>query len=683
MKLQLKNIAHLFKNARIRSIILLTGCILLFGLLYGVVHFANKKEPVADSSVQLKDSPGDIQSIPGGLKQPPSIDYQRLQARQNLQQAEIAEKTGASTIPTLLDSNQFEQNQQQLLGINNCSSPCNSCWNEACAKINSARAGMQSGAAVVASLQPSQLKSGTLVYGTHRNVIGHLGADGKVRDDNGQVIGQVGPDGLVRSADGSVIGSAAVPAVGDAVYDAAGLLIGTVGKDGKVRDIAGHVVGTVGLDGTVRNSQGAIIGKVANSKAANGRAIPGTPAYDNQGKLLGTVGSDKQIRDVNGAIVARVGDDSLVKSLHGEVIGKLGATAPGIPVYDKQGNLVGTVGSDNIVRDAQGKALGRLGAGGIVRDAQGNEIGSTTAPLPRKDDILAATSSSDSNNLVTPGSSAAAVSLLSGTSDNPNPELQSILDRQTQQISAQKAEQLQQQIQSSMSTQAGQLFAAWAPPSQQYVAGTPSTDKFGGMGGEGTMLSAGLANTGAPPAVKAGTIMYAVLLTSVNSDEPGPVLAEIVEGKFKGARLLGTLSNQGKKVLLAFNTLTLPKLSSSIAINTVGIDESTARTALSSYTNNHYWLRYGTLFASAFIQGYGQSFVNAGANYAGAIIINPDNRPIDLKPRDRLFVGLGQVGLKYSQVLSSIFTTPPTVHVYSGTPMGILFLSDLAALPSS
>lgn len=724
MKLQLQNIANLFRNVRSRSIILVTGFILLFGLLYGVMHFFNKKEPVADASVQLKDSPT-IGSVPGGLQQSPTADYQRLQTQQNLEQAENAEKTGASSIPTLLDSNQFEQNQHPSSGVNNCYSSCNPCCNE-CAKT--AGAGMQPGSSAIAALQPSQLRSGTLIYDMQgKKVIGHLGVDGKVRDNNGHVIGQVGPDGLVRSVeDGSVMGSAAVPAMGDAVYDAAGRLIGTISREGKVRDAHGHVIGLVGTDGIARNLKGAVIGKVSNPKVFSGvpvydaqghllgnvgadgkvrdasgkvlgsvgadgivrnaegdiigraylrgtsekrQTIPGTPAYNNQGKLLGTLDSDGHIRDANGTIIGKVDSDGLVRGLDDEIIGKLGATAPGVPVYDKQGNLVGTVGSDGVVRDAQGKALGRLRAGGIVRDIQGNELGNTTAPRKNvTSSVLSATPE-------------ATVSLLPENT-NPNPELQAILDRQAQQISTQKAEQLQQQMQASMSTQAGQLFAAWTSPSQQYVAGNPNVDKLGVL--SGTMISSGSVN--GAPVVKAGTIMYAVLLTSINSDEPGPVLAEIVQGKFKGARLLGTLSNQGKKVLLAFNTLTLPKLSESIAINTVGIDENTARTALSSYTDNHYWLRYGTLFASAFIQGYGQSFINSAPNYNISLFPPPTpDQPVknNLNPRDRVFVGLGQVGLKYSQVLGNIFNTPPTVHVYSGTPMGILFLSDLAALPNS
>lgn len=790
MKLQLQNIANLFKNIRTRSIIIVTACILVFGFLYGFLHLTNKK--TEDTSIQLKDSPN-IQSVPGGLTQSPSADYQRLQEQQNREQAALAEKTGASSIPTLLDSKQFNQNQigQSINGsspclmMNNGCSPC-----DACAKYM-ACAGIPSTTLLVSPLQPSQLKSGILIYDTQGKVIGHLGVDGKVRDSNGQLIGQVGPDGLVRSVDGTVIGSAAIPAMGDAVYDVAGRLIGTVGRDGKIRDTKGRVIGIVGPDGIARSLNGAVIGKVVVPKAsivipvydkkghligavdadgklkdanghvigevdadgtvrnaegdiigktgvnmagapvydpeghllgtigndgrlrdaagnvigevdANGvvrnpagkiighaylkgtsekrQAIPGTPVYDQRGKLLGALDSDGEVRNAQGKVIGKLDYDGLVRGLHNEIIGELGATAPGTPVYDDQGHLVGTVGNDGIVRGVQGKALGKLGADGIVRDNQGNLIGSITPPHKNNNNNipLASTTPSDS-------ATNAAVSLLPDTSNKPNPELQSILERQAQQISAQKADQLQQQMQSSMSTQASQLFAAWVSPNQQYVAGTPDLNRLGaGLGGA---LSGSSAGAKAPAvAVKAGTIMYAVLLTAVNSDEPGPVLAEIVQGKFKGARIMGTLSNQGQKVLLSFNTLTLPKLSESVVINTVAIDESTARTALSSDTNNHYWLRYGTLFASAFLQGYGQSFINSAPNYNISLFPpNPNNQPQknNLSPRDRIFVGLGQVGLQYSSALRNVFNTPPTVKVFSGTPMGILFLSDLAALPTS
>lgn len=511
------------------------------------------------------------------------------------------------------------------------------------------------------------------VYDAQGHLLGTVGADGEVRDAKGNVIGKLDSDGIVRDIKGNVLGKTGVNSVGASVYDAQGHLLGTVDADGKVRDAQGNILGEVDADGLVRDKAGKIVGRAyLRGKATQTAIIPGSPVYDNQGKLVGTVDDHGQVRDSQGKIIGTLDRDGLLRDADQRVIGKVGATEPGTPLYDQQGRLIGTVGSDGVVRNSQGGAIAHLDSDNVARNVQGNPVGSTVAPV---------SSHAASTNLNT-SLPHASVSLVPNASDNPNPELQAILDRQAQQISAQKAEQLQQQMQTSMATQANQLFVAWTSPTQQYVAGMPEELGSGGRTTIGGSISSG-SLTAVPPAVKAGTVMYAVLLTEVNSDEPGPVLAEIVQGKFKGARLLGALSNQGKKVLLSFNTLTLPKLPQSIAVNTVAIDEGTARTALSSYTNNHYWLRYGTLFASAFIQGYGQSFLNASP-YAGAIIINPSDKypSPDLSPRERVFVGLGQVGLQYASALGSVFSTPPTVHVYSGTPMGILFLSDLTVLPN-
>ena len=232
---------------------------------------------------------------------------------------------------------------------------------ELTAEAESRRASFARATSSATSLQPSQLRSGTLIYDTHGKVIGHLGVDGKVRDGNGQIIGQVGPDGLVRSEDGTVIGSAAVSAMGDPVYDVAGRLIGTVGRDGKVRDAKGRVIGTVGPDGIVRNLKGAVIGKVVAPKPSIV-----IPAYDKNGHLLGTVDSDGKLRDANGHVIGEVDADGTVRNIKGDVIGKTGVNMAGAPVYDSEGHLLGTIGTNVKLRDAAGNVIGEVDANGVV-----------------------------------------------------------------------------------------------------------------------------------------------------------------------------------------------------------------------------------------------------------------------------------------------------------------------------
>ena len=517
------------------------------------------------------------------------------------------------------------------------------------------------------------LAGNTPIYDAEGRLVGTAGSDGKVHNANGEIIGAMGADGIVRDLKGNVIGKAGTTKTGAPVYDSQGRLIGIVGSDGKVRNASGEVIGTANSDGIVSDNKGNILGKV-------GTVVPGAPVYDSQGRFIGTVGTDGKVRDETGKIIGAVSSDGTVRSLDGKIMGKTGPTVPGTPIYDAQGRLVGTVGSDGKVRDADGKVLGTIGLDGNVRDAQGNIIGSTSTnatsagagalSLARGASLLA-----NQGNAQTQQHLAA----IPGLQDQ-NSQLDAIMQRQAQQISAQKADQMQQQVQTAMATQANYLMTeAWAVKTQENVAGQINTEdsKVSSAG-----VVNGLSSTNSIPTVKAGTIMYAVLMTSLNSDEQGPVLATIVDGKFKGGRLIGTFNNQKERVLLSFNILTLPNVPRSISINTVAIDPGTARTAFSTYTDNHYLLRYGTLLASSFLQGYGQAYQSSGQSVIGLgqqiYTVNPD-----LKPKGKFFVALGNVGSRVSSAVGDIFNTPPTIYVSSGTAMGILFMSDVPPLPTS
>jgi YD repeat-containing protein len=750
MNERLKNLGGLFKDTRTRTIIIFTGIILVIAIIMGIVRFMGQTSGPA-SQAQVS-GPGNIQSIPGGFDRPVSPQYAQLQEQQNQMQAQMASKTGTSSIPTIIRSSTFGQTGQTAVSSNAC---CNACC------------GQQAGGGAFPPKVSSPLKPGTLVYDANGNVIGTLGPDGKVRNANGLVVGTVGPDGLVRDANGNVIGAAGASPFGTPVYDANGHIIGYAGPDGKVRDANGNVIGTVGPDGLVRDANGNVVGKVGNTvggtpvydangkligyagpdgkvrdangnvigtvgpdgtvRDANGKVIgkavlapgsagtpiydaqgrligyagpdgvvrdpsgkvigklgadgkvrnangdvigqtgnpvPGTPIYDSNGRLIGVVGPDGKVRDANGNVVGVVGPDGIVRDAQGNPIGKVGNSITGTPVYDAQGRLIGIAGPDGKVRDASGKVIGTVGIDGVVRDAQGNPIGSTnvgTAAAGR------------------PGAAEgipSATSLAGAGQQQPQTQLQVLMQRQQALVSAQRADQLRNQVQAAMTGQANQLLLAWGPPSQSYVPGIPPSKETGA--GAGGLSGAGM--SGQSPAVKAGTIMFAVLMTAINTDEPGPVLATIVEGKFKGGRLIGSIQNQGQKVQLNFNTLTLPNQPSSISINAVAIDEKTARTAFSSKTDNHYLLRYGSLFAASFLEGYGQATLTSGSQ-----VINNENTTVTsapkLSPQGKFEVALGNVGNRYSSAVQQLFNTPPTVHVYPGTAMGLLFLSDLAALP--
>lgn len=720
---QLKNLSGLFKNSRSRSIILVTVGLLTFMFIAGIVSF-KKHSTTLETGAALQGTPAGLQSVPGGFEQPETAEYAKLQNQQNLNQAKKAQASGDSAIPTITSSttvtgawqggNFSSLNQAKPALPNNYLLKTNQSTNGsadsegipvynqqglmtglAYGKDDKTSRVCVMGCSAVGTVDPdgfirdakgniigkvASSALGTPVYDAQGRLIGYAGADGKVRDLKGTVVGSIGPDGVFKTNDGKP-GNAGL---GVPVYDANGRLIGYAGPDGKVRGLNGNVIGTVDADGTVRDASGKILGKAGSSQL-------GTPIYDAKGRLIGYAGADGKIRDLNGNLVGTVGADGVIRDLHGKILGKTNAlnttTALGTPVYDSKGRLIGYASPDGTVKDATGKIVGHLGADGTLRDANGNIIG---------------TAATQSTRLQNTGTPASAPRITPPPSDIPNntsglippssipatesEQLDAIRQRQAQQLAQQKLQQNQQQLTSTMTGQQSLLFSAWATTStQQYVAGEKDKDEKGesgqnnGMGSannKGNSLMANASAANQTPFLKSGEIMFAVLNTSVNTDEPGPIMATIVGTKFKGGKLLGTLVNQGEKVMLTFNVMSLPNVSKSISINAVAIDPDTARTALSNDTDHHYLLRYGTLFASSFMQGYGQAVQQSGSVVVTNGLNTQTNMP-DLTAKGQALAALGTVGQAWGQAARSLFSKPPTVQVYSGTGLGILLLQDV------
>lgn len=177
--------------------------------------------------------------------------------------------------------------------------------------------------------------------------------------------------------------------------------------------------------------------------------------------------------------------------------------------------------------------------------------------------------------------------------------------------------------------------------------------------------------------IKAGTVLYAVLDTAINSDEQGPVLATVVSGKYKGARLVGKISlpSNAKKVVISFSTMSLPKKRESMSVDAYAVDADTARTAFASDVDNHYLLRYGSLFASSFMEGFGKA-----VGQQGTTTTDPSGSQIQTKPKldpqDQVKTALGTVGEKWGKQVEPLFKTPVTVTVDQGLGLGILFMRD-------
>ena len=269
-------------------------------------------------------------------------------------------------------------------------------------------------------------------------------------------------------------------------------------------------------------------------------------------------------------------------------------------------------------------------------------------------------------------------------------------------LSSQQQQQLLQQTQAGMQKEAQSILASWnsdsGNPTQAYVPGNAEktaasthTAASGASDAQSSEKSSSNTNQSAnnanQPLIKAGSILFASLDTAVNSDEPGPVMATIVTGQYKGTKLIGSIqnnpaipgSNGPEKLILSFSTMSVPYLPQSIDVTAVAIDPDTARTALASDVNHHYVERYGSLFASSFLEGYGQAVTQSGSTVTVSPFGGTNTQYSQLNPEEELIAGFGQIGQDWGQQLGQTFNRKNTITINAGISLGVLFLDDVSA----
>lgn len=269
--------------------------------------------------------------------------------------------------------------------------------------------------------------------------------------------------------------------------------------------------------------------------------------------------------------------------------------------------------------------------------------------------------------------------------------LQEVMEKQKLMQIDQKFQQQIQQRTSAMISAANQIMQPWnVVNNQQYQAGNEKDDKdeANRLSGLATMpqkmdkMDLQPQQTTAP-LIRMGDIMFAVVDTAVNTDEPGPILATIVTGPFKGGKLIGSFNLPGNadKMVISFNTLTMPGAPKSLQISAFAIDPNTGRTALSSETDHHYLERYGSLFASTFLEGFGNAFQSADTTIqvggTGGVTNTTVQNGIGRSALENAVIGLATVGKAWAQVAQQNMARPTTVQIYSGTAIGVLFTQDL------
>jgi len=174
--------------------------------------------------------------------------------------------------------------------------------------------------------------------------------------------------------------------------------------------------------------------------------------------------------------------------------------------------------------------------------------------------------------------------------------------------------------------------------------------------------------------IPGGEVVYAQLLTELNSDVPGPALAHVLSGPLKGGRAIGSFSLEDEYLVITFSRIIKDDITYSV--DTIALDPDTTLNGLSSDVDKHYFTRIILPAAAEFISGFGEAVTQTDTQ-AVASDGSTVSSTQDLDVEQEVAKGAAEAFDKVSEIVDEGSDRPITVKVYQGTPMGLLFLNSL------
>ena len=233
------------------------------------------------------------------------------------------------------------------------------------------------------------------------------------------------------------------------------------------------------------------------------------------------------------------------------------------------------------------------------------------------------------------------------------------------------------------------------PPPPPTPAVTPAADvqPANGQGGKRQFaetskpddyLAKPLIGPQSPWEVKAGTVIPAALLTAINSDLPGEIIAQVTEPVYdhitgrtvlipQGSRLIGHYDSQiaygQERALIAWNRIVMPN-GRSINIGAMEGADLTGASGLKDQVDGHFWqLARGILLSTVFSIGASEA-QDSTARSSGSLVLNSTGSGIANEAE--------QVG---SQITARDLNRQPTIKVRAGWPLRVLVSKDMILAP--
>ncbi|MHB1630855.1 MAG: DotG/IcmE/VirB10 family type IV secretion system protein [Acidithiobacillus sp.] len=204
-----------------------------------------------------------------------------------------------------------------------------------------------------------------------------------------------------------------------------------------------------------------------------------------------------------------------------------------------------------------------------------------------------------------------------------------------------------------------------------------------------TGVAPGAVSASHKPAIRPGTIIYGVFENAMKSTMPGPVIGELVQGKYNGDRVIGsfTRASGSNHLLIRLRTLVLPS-GKTVSIDGYAVSPRTTLPGMATNVNYHVLTRAASFLAAAFlagVEGYGAAVSQQGTTMSSSLFGSVTSYPI-LTPAQTMDIAAGQAAQQLQPIqqdLANNVMEPDTVSVAKGTPFGLLVVSSGASASSA
>ena len=170
-----------------------------------------------------------------------------------------------------------------------------------------------------------------------------------------------------------------------------------------------------------------------------------------------------------------------------------------------------------------------------------------------------------------------------------------------------------------------------------------------------------------------GEVLYAMNSLSINSDVPGPVMIELVSGRLRGGKFIGSFARHNKFLLLKFTAFAYE--GKTYPVEALAVDPNTSGVAVRSDVDSHYIERWGGLVAASFLEGFAEAVGNSGQSAETVDSTVIVNHPV-YSAADQMWIAAGKVGERLAEPMLQNFYRAPTVYLEPGTEMGILIIKN-------